>query len=335
MLGFCTSHERSHLTGKTMYRWLELVSRLDFDAKNPHAVLRPVNIQPLSATRFLSYYFEPIGAELSPTSEEILQSGHYALFPTRSNTSHLNVGDVSDVNIVLEEVNYDITFLTHQMPTFKDDCLSDSPTFADVCKYPEWFDMQVRKRDGRCVITGTTAEPLKTTWIVPPTFPVNYRYPAFSEEDDDPEWYNDGLRNQDNFRVVFFRDPRKLCSKEPLAMIPTYISLPENVPEQLGPDLQMLRYHLKWSIIVNGNAGDIMDYYNRQDVSSTLDELLGEDEGEMAGPEDPLWQTEIGQIIMAWLIHTKRQVSIHHSQAVSISPGLAISSARTTLIGDE
>ncbi|OBZ72111.1 hypothetical protein A0H81_07561 [Grifola frondosa] len=191
---------------------------------------------------------------------------------------------MSNVGIVSEELNWDIAIFTRRMPTFKDQCFSERQIVADANKYPEWFDTQVRKRDGRCIITGTTAQPLKTTWIVPPTFRgiVNQHYPV-SDENDDPEWYNvkngvtmhqelaDLFLNNDiaidvddNCRVIFFQDPRKLCSEKLLATIPTFISVPKNVPQELGPDLQLFRYHLKWSITVNGNAGDVMDYYDRR-----------------------------------------------------------------------
>ncbi|OBZ72037.1 hypothetical protein A0H81_07559 [Grifola frondosa] len=307
-----------------MYRWLALASRLDVNPKNPHFVLRPVEIQPLSVTRYFSYHFECIGPDLLTTSEEILQPGHYAMFAKSI------------------ELNCDISIFTTRMPTFKDDCFSELPIFANAVllssihlgSFNQSFCSantrngsirQVRKRDGRCIITGTTAETLKTTWIVVPTFGgiVNQHYPAFSDKNDDSEWYNvkNGVTMRQELADLFLNndiaidvdDPRKLCSEKLLATIPTYISLPRNVPKELGPDLQMFRYHLKWSITVNGNAGDVMDYYDRRELSSAIDELLGEEEDEMAGPEDPMWQTEIGQIIMAWLIHTKR----------------------TTLIGDE
>ncbi|OBZ72685.1 hypothetical protein A0H81_07531 [Grifola frondosa] len=307
LLGLCI-HEQSSITIETIYRWLRLLSKIRSNTVEPEFVLRPVNVEPRSASYFCSAKFTTTGPDLVWNSKTPLQPGHYATFS-------MSAGWYCDV-----------VFDTVRWPTFKEACASESAV-AKRCEYPDWFDTQVRKRDGKCVITGTTTKPLATTWIVAPYFRgvVDYNVSAFPLPDDenifltvkngltmrqdiaDLFFNNDiAIDVDDDFRVIYMQEPSKLCSKELLPIIPSHISLPEDTPEDLRPDLCMLRWHLKYSLLANGAADDVMTYYGKDEISAVLGELTGEDGDEMQEWDNELWQSPIGQLCLAWLLITKR-----------------------------
>ncbi|OBZ72401.1 hypothetical protein A0H81_07548 [Grifola frondosa] len=193
--------------------------------------------------------------------------------------------------------------------------------------------MWVRKRDGnRCIITGSTTDPLVTTWIVPPFFtsvdydgPVSFTPPPASENiylkvnngltmrQDVADLFSNNdiaIDVDDNFRVVFMQEPSKLCSKKLLAMIPSHISLPRGIQEELWVDLRMLRWHLRYTLLANGAADDVTLYYGQGKMAAVIDKLTGEDEGgdeveDMEDLDNELWKSPIGQIYFAWLVFTK------------------------------
>jgi len=108
----------------------------------------------------------------------------------------------------------------------------------------------------------------------------------------------------DNYRLVWFRDPEGVCDKDLLSCIPIYFRLPSLLPEQLGPDPNLLRGHLKFSLYANLAGYDIRREFSERERQDLMDEILEED-GTPVEMSDPLWNTRLGKFLYKWLLYTK------------------------------
>ncbi|EPQ53178.1 hypothetical protein GLOTRDRAFT_95188 [Gloeophyllum trabeum ATCC 11539] len=137
---------------------------------------------------------------------------------------------------------------------------------------------------------------------------------------------------EDDYRIVWFRDPRTVCAPELLSHIPAHLRLP-SVPEELRPNYWALRGHLKESLFDNVTDCDIHSDFEFADLSATCDQAFGDDPWEEPVPlTDPVWQTRLGKMLFEWIMLTDRRLHEREQTGESASAEEPVDTAGSSLV---
>ncbi|KZT03724.1 uncharacterized protein LAESUDRAFT_814571 [Laetiporus sulphureus 93-53] len=308
-------HRRSHVTSRTLYRWLPLIA--EYCVWNHDYRLYPVEVRPHED--FLRYEVKINGDEIPPESDYLISPGDYGIFKPG-------------------KTPVDPPIDTRSVPSFLyivNDVLRRKYATVDDILY-NGFEKGVRARDPRCIITGKTDGDLEATWIVPP---LEFLFIYREDRDDSlnlefplmpgPNGMLDikplqSVRNgllmhpelarlfednsfsidiDDNYRIVFFKDPSDLLPTELLDLIPTHCYIANGTDGHL-PSTYLLRKHFIMSLRVNCCGADLRCELTLYDLREFFDWL--DERGYQSDAIDPHWESNVGAYWVAWQSMCKR-----------------------------
>ncbi|KAJ6580302.1 hypothetical protein B0H10DRAFT_2099027 [Mycena sp. CBHHK59/15] len=311
------------VTSATLRRWADLMV-----GEHHEFFLSPVTVNPKG---IMSYSMTPSGPIIPPDSDEPLPPGNYGWY------LNLNLGssefpELTGVNMAMRNRSFE-----HNVIFMDDDKLRALYTF------PPDLERRVLARDAqRCRVTGDTVD-IMLTWIVPPPWGWTVAN-SWDPPEIAPRLSDDGLHPlgmdstpflvaanaitlrkdlklhfynhnftvdaDDNYRIVILRDMREARN-----ILPTH--LPRH-PEHDPNDVTFFRLHLRYSMNFMLLGGDIREKYPPHVILHEMDQLGvpgpcdGDDpDRQMAPFDDPRWQTELGQAILADVIRVKAETTLN------------------------
>ncbi|KAJ7307092.1 hypothetical protein DFH08DRAFT_901213 [Mycena albidolilacea] len=310
------------VTPATLQRWADLMV-----GRHHEFFLCPVTVNPKG---IMSYSMTPTGPTILPDSDDPLPPGNYGWYRNPI-LGPSEFPELTGVHMAVRNRSFE-----HNV-TFMGDKLWALYTF------PADLERRVLARDTqRCRVTGHTID-IMSTWIVPPPWSWTVAnswdppeiVPKLSDDGLHPlgmdctpflvaanaitlrkdlklHFYNHNFTvdADDNYRVVILRD-----MGEARNLLPTH--LPRHGAHDAN-DFMFFRLHLRYSMNFMLLGGDIQEKYPPHVILHEMDQLgvpgpcdCDDPDREMAPLDDPRWQTELGQAILADVIRIKAAASFN------------------------
>ncbi|KAJ7074523.1 hypothetical protein C8F01DRAFT_1100755 [Mycena amicta] len=309
--------DRSPLTAKTFYRWLDLCDlSLNPFHTSVNVVLRRIK---LVAIDVLSYAMESVdGPSIPRDSVELLEPGVYGIFlpdgePYKgiigSDTHHYYPFPVQQAKLVANSCGKVGSEIGDSLFQDQED---DIARLIEQNKIPQALaELAVARDQGKCWVTGRTDLQTQLVWVYPPLA-------SFSLDEHDPECW-DKHRVLDNIVTICaalaepFNGNVFTVDLDDNGRIITFDDLPSESP-QLPPCLTVLplspssehfwRLNFKYTLLIYFPAGDASRDYARYNPSEWMRELM-ENEADL---DDEKWHTGYGREVLE--VFTRQLLSV-------------------------
>ncbi|KAJ7239739.1 hypothetical protein C8J57DRAFT_1372509 [Mycena rebaudengoi] len=301
------------VSSATIHHWVKLMGKDYWEP--PVFFLCPVTVR---SGGIMSYFVEPSGPVIEPSSTEPLPPGNYGWFFNRECTSK----GFPELTLVRQRFcSYRLLF-SLMWPDFQPSKMDPFPSVVE--------ESVVARDQGRCRFTGLDDD-ATPAWIVPPTLSWETEDFGSSRGWDKTPFLvaaND-LTMQKRLTLPFLSnhfsvdvdDGYRVLVLHPMGdakrLLPTH--LPRHSRD--ADTDRFLRFHCRYSLHITLRGGDISEDYSNEAILHAMDELGVDhifaddpDSIKMVPLDDPRWQSALGKAILADVVQRRTAHLLYASE---------------------